>query len=215
LIDNSSNWITRANELLRSADWGDRQKVAEAAQFATSMLTAFYGPQSPQLEAFQCDREAIAKSKDPESTRAFGLSLLALGTIANVKAELEAGLIVKLRALVAGEILAELVRLGKEILDEQTDAAKNVAAVMTAAALEDLIRRLGLELGGVTDRRSLQDVITSLKSVGVLKGGEIGIAQSFLQFRNDSLHADWAKVSRVQVESCIAFIESMLVKHFS
>ncbi len=215
MIDNSSNWITRADGLLRSTDWSDRQKVAEAAQFATSMLTAFYGPQSPQLEAFQSDREAIAKSKDPESTRAFGLSSLALGTIANVKAELEAGLIVKLRALVAGEILAELVRLGKEILEEQTDAAKNVAAVMTAAALEDLIRRLGLELGGVTDRRSLQDVITALKSVGVLKGGEIGIAQSFLQFRNDSLHADWVKVSRVQVESCIAFIESMLIKHFS
>jgi hypothetical protein len=67
----------------------------------------------------------------------------------------------------------------------------------------------------VAGRPSLQEVTTALKGAGVLKGGEIGTAQSFLKFRNDSLHADWANVSRTQVESCTAFIEAMLVKHFS
>ena len=61
----------------------------------------------------------------------------------------------------------------------------------------------------------LQDVVTALKDAGVLKGGEIGTAQSFLKFRNDSLHADWANVSRVLVEFCTAFIDAMLIKHFS
>lgn len=96
-----------------------------------------------------------------------------------------------------------------------TDAAKNVAAVMIAAAFEDLMRRMGTELAGVGGRPSLQEVLTTLKDAGVLKGGETGVAQSFLKFRNDSLHADWANVSRVQVESCIAFIDGMLLKHFS
>lgn len=33
--------------------------------------------------------------------------------------------------------------------------------------------------------------------------------------RNDSLHADWANVQHSQVQSCIGFIEPLLVKHFS
>ena len=90
-----------------------------------------------------------------------------------------------------------------------------MSAVLIAAAFEDLMRRMGTEFAGVVGRPSLQDVITALKDAGVLKGGEIGTAQSFLKFRNDSLHADWANVSRVQVESCTAFVDSMLVKHFS
>ena len=61
----------------------------------------------------------------------------------------------------------------------------------------------------------LQDALAALKNAGVLKGGEIGTAQSFLKFRNDSLHANWANVSRAQVESCIAFVDAMLLKHFS
>jgi hypothetical protein len=33
--------------------------------------------------------------------------------------------------------------------------------------------------------------------------------------KNDSLHAYWKNVQKSQIESCIAFIESLLVKHFS
>jgi hypothetical protein len=61
----------------------------------------------------------------------------------------------------------------------------------------------------------MQDVVAGLKDAGVLKGGEIGTAQSFLKSRNDSLHADWLNVGRAQVEPCAAFVDAMLVKHFS
>ena len=115
----------------------------------------------------------------------------------------------------AGEVLADLVGLGKETLFQPTEAAKNVAAVMIASAFEDLLRRMGVELAGVIGRPSLQDVLNALKDKVVLKGGEIGTAQSFLKFRNDSLHADWANVSRAQVDSCTAFIGAMLLRHFS
>ena len=120
-----------------------------------------------------------------------------------------------LRLQVTGEILADLTGLGKEVLAEQTEVAKNVAAVLIAAAFEDLMRRMGAELAGVNGRPALHDVLNTLKDAGALKGGEVGIAQSFLKFRNDSLHADWANVGRVQVESCAAFVDGMLLKHFS
>jgi len=139
----------------------------------------------------------------------------AQGVIRNAKAEIEAGLVGNLRLEVTGEVLADLVGIGKEILSQGTESAKNVAAVLIAAAFENQLRRMGVGLAGVSGRPSLQDVLTALRDAGALKGGEIGTAQSFLKFRNDSLHADWANVSRAQVESCTAFIDTLLVKHFS
>lgn len=117
--------------------------------------------------------------------------------------------------MVQFESLALLPSLAKQILADNTDAIKNVAAVLVAAAFEDIIRRMRAELGHVVGRPELQSVVIALKDAGVLKGGEPGLAQSFLKFRNDSLHADWPKVQRTQVESCLAFIEAVLVNHFS
>jgi hypothetical protein len=191
----------------------EHDAASEAIQFATSMLTALYGLQSPQLQQFSAGCEAITKAK--VGIIPVQLRRHSYGAINNAKAELEAGLVGNLRTQVTGEVLADLAALGKEILSEGTESAKNVAGVLIAAAFEDLMRRMAVELAHVEGRPSMQDIVTALKDAEVLKGGEIGTAQSFLKFRNDSLHADWPNVSRVQVESCIAFIDAMLVKHFS
>ena len=111
--------------------------------------------------------------------------------------------------------MGELIRLGKEILEDNDEPSKNVSAVLIAAAFEDLMRRMGTELAGVVGRPKLEEVVRTLKDKGILKGGEVGTAQSYLKFRNDSLHADWTLVQRSQIESCTAFIEALLVKHFS
>lgn len=49
---------------------------------------------------------------------------------------MESGLVQNWRAQVAGELLAELVRLGKEVLSDRTEEAKNVSAVLIAASFE-------------------------------------------------------------------------------
>lgn len=211
----SEAWIRRADEVIRKGRSTNQSDATEAAQFATSMLTALHGPRSTQLERFSAGCDAIAKAKPGMGNIALELSRHALGAIANAKAELQGGLVGGLRLQVTGEILSDLTGLGKEVLGELTEATKNVAAVLIAAAFEDLLRRMGTELAGVAGRPALHEVLNTLKDAGALKGGEVGIAQSFLKFRNDSLHADWANVSRVQVESCAAFIDGMLLKHFS
>jgi hypothetical protein len=194
----SEAWINRAEEILGKSG-SDYRAASEATQFATLMLTEFYGPASPQLKQFLDGYTTISKNVDTNIP--FALRLYSYGAINNVVEELQAGLVGNLRVQVTGEVLAELASLGKEILSGGTESAKNVAAVLVAAAFEDLIRRMGVELGGVKGRPPLQDVITALKDAAILKGAEIGIAQSFLKFRNDSLHADWVNVSRIQVES--------------
>jgi hypothetical protein len=157
--------------------------------------------------------EAISKTKTGSPPGE--LFDLAQGTIRNIKAEIEAGLVENWRAQVAGELLAELVRLGKEVLSEKTEEAKNVSAVLISAAFEGTLRRLSEGLAGVTGRPPMQDVIASLKTADILKGGQLHTASGYLKFRNDSLHADWQKVDRSQVEGCILFLESLFEKHFS
>ena len=211
MVDNSDLWLKQAKERLDNPGWSG----SEVASFATSMLTALYGPESPQLKQFQSGCAAIAKSaRNPAFMDRYLLGH-ATGTVRNTIAELEAGLIIKLRVAVAGEILMELIRLAKEIMAHRTEEAKNAGAVLIAAAYEGLLRRMGGEFAGVTARPKLDEVITALKNASALKGGQVGLAQSYLKFRNDSLHADWKNVDRSQVESCLSFIESLLSKHFS
>lgn len=214
MVDTSDLWLRQAEEMLQKGRVGPGEG-SSAAQFATSMLTALYGPESPQLTQFRAGCEEIAKSAPNPTNMQHHIWQHAIGAIRNAKAELEAGLIFNLRACIAGEILAELIRLAKEIMVDRTEEAKNVSAVLIAAAYEGLMRRMGEEFASVTGRLKLEEVITALKAASVLKGGQVAIAQSYLKFRNDSLHADWENVDRSQVESCLAFIESLLVKHFS
>lgn len=203
-------WIKRADEVL-----GQQQRGSETSQTAVSMINALYGPRSTQLTAYTAALERISRTAQNAGNLDYETLLCARGAIRAAKAELEGGLVTSVRVLIAGEILAALVSLGKEVLEEKTEPAKNVAAVLIAAAFEDLMRRMGEEFASVAGRPDLQAVIAALKDADVLKGGQIGTAQSYLQFRNHSLHADWEKIDRSQVQSCIGFIEELLVKHFS
>lgn len=208
----SDAWIKRADEILSRGHSGHYAAAGEVYQFAISMLSNLYGTDSPQMRAFRANAEAISKVQDSAPGQLFQLSQ---GVITNAKAELEAGLIGNLRVTVAGEVLAELVRLGKESLQNKSEEAKNVAAVLIAAAFEGVLRKLGEEFAGVSDRPKLEEVVTRLKASDELRGGQVHTASGYLKFRNDSLHADWSSVDRSQVEGCLLFVESLFEKHFS
>lgn len=212
MANETDTWLKRGKEVLAKGAPG---QVQELIPFAVSILSALYGSRSPQLESFNARMKEVTQSSKGSTEASWGQSVCAYYTVANVIGEIEDGLIVNLRAQVAGEVMSELIALGKEILAGETDAAKNVSAVLIAAAYEDLMRRLGSQFAGVVGRPKLEDVVGALKNAGILKGSEVGIALSYLQFRNDSLHADWPRIQKSQVQSCIGFIEPLLVKHFS
>jgi hypothetical protein len=128
--------------------------------------------------------------------------------------EVDSGFIGSLRDAITGEALGDLVKLSRKVLEESPAAGKDVAAVLTAAAFEDTIRRLGAKSGPV-DHEKLADTLEELKKQGVLQGAQVGIAQSYLSFRNKALHAKWREVDLSAVESALAFTEQLLLKHFS
>jgi hypothetical protein len=61
MIDNSELWKKRADEVLGKGI-RDSLSESETVSFATSMLTALYGPESAQLEYFREVWTAIAKT---------------------------------------------------------------------------------------------------------------------------------------------------------
>ena len=105
--------------------------------------------------------------------------------------------------------------MARSVLDEQGDGAKNVAAVLAAAAFEDTIRKMVENLAGVTTPDDLSEVLKKLKDAGVIQSPQVGIAQSYLSFRNHALHANWDKIERASIYSVLGFVEQLLLKHFA
>ena len=138
-----------------------------------------------------------------------------VGALQAMRRDLEDGLLGNLERRGAGEVLADMLGLAKEALSGGTDGAKNVAAVLTAAAFEDTVRKMGSTLANVHGRPDLAHVLTALKVAGVLVGAPFTTAQGYLKFPNDALHADWAKLDRAVVGSCLAFVEHLVLQHFS
>jgi hypothetical protein len=213
MVPNVEGWLERAATFSgeRVGTYEASRKSGEALTFAISMASAFYGSGSQQVEMLRRRVESISKEKGatyPEVS----VYEFAVGCIENMAADVKAGLVQTIRLGIAGEVLADLVSMARSALDEKSIP---VAAVLSAAAFEDLMRRLGQEKAGITSRIKLDQVIMELREKGVLQGGEPGVAQSFLKFRNDSLHADWNNVTESQVSSCLGLLDSLIIKHLS
>ena len=74
---------------------------------------------------------------------------------------------------------------------------------------------MGQNFAGVVGQDDLSNVLTKLKDAGVIQSPQVGIAQSYLSFRNHALHANFDKIQRESIHSVLGFIEQLLLKHFS
>lgn len=213
--------VNRAKALLakcqqkHEGDWA--AKGTELLQGTLTIMTEAYGHETPRVRSFQ---EAHKRAFEDGVSHDFGWRArqavpVIRGALENILGELDAGLIGNLRKEIAGEILTDFIQLARKTLEGQTDGAKNVAAVLAAAAYEDTIRRMGRDFAGVLGRDDLSDVITALKNQGVLKSPQLGIAISYMSFRNHALHANWEQIDRSSVASVLGFVEGLLLKHFS
>ncbi len=190
----------------------DREVVNGLYNGALGVMKVIYGQGSSQERALMMEVEALRKQKGADWVVISESAQTIRGVLASIKGELELGFLGSLRASLTGEVMSDLIKLARASLEESGDGAKNVAAVLTAAAFEDVVRRIA-DLKGVGHREKLADVLTGLKELEILRGSEVGIAQAYLNFRNVSLHAEWEKVDRAVIESALGFIEQMILKH--
>ncbi len=208
---------TRVDSLLEKAAKGRGDELIRAnelLQGALSVMAAVYGPDSHQVATLRQNVEEIRKIGPMVELYNLKIIDTVAGTLNNLKAELDAGLAGSLQKRLTGEVLTDFIQLARAVLDQKGEDAKNVAAVLAAAAYEDTIRRMGATFAGVMGRDDLSDVIDALKKAGVLQSPQLGIALGYLNFRNRALHANWDQIDRASVSSVLGFVEELLIKHF-
>jgi hypothetical protein len=182
---------------------------------ALTLMAAVYGQDSQQVRALLKRRDEISGEAASVERKKVWLTDALHGALTNLRQEVEAGLLTSLERQIASDVLSDLLQLARLALDEATEGAKNVAAVLAAAAFEDTIRRIAKEHAGIIGRDKLDVVIDRLKNEGLLVSPQLGIALSYLSFRNHALHAEWDKIDRASVMSVLGFVQELLLKHFS
>jgi hypothetical protein len=209
----------RADELLFIIENAgeDAPKINEAFSGTLNLLRILYGAGNIQEQQLMQALAVADKAKD--GTRWLNLYTFVApavqGALRSLRADVSAGLTGNIAMQASGLELGDFLLLAKQALDAGGDGEKNVAAVLVAAAFEDTLRRLAANKAGVTERIDLQEVVGKLKAAGILAGAAISLATSGLKYRNDSLHADWQHIDKGTIRAQMAFVEELLVKHFS
>jgi hypothetical protein len=183
-----------------------------AVNAALTVMLAAYGESSQQVKTLQTRWTEI--SKGPYAVKRDNTLSAVRGVLYNLSEEIKAGLLSSIERTVTADVLSDIVQLAHAALGTSGDGSKNVAAVLTAAAYEDTLRRLAKEYSGVIGQDKLESVIGKLKDAKVLVPPQLGVVQGYLSFRNHALHAEWEKIDRGTVISALSLIEELLLKQF-
>lgn len=135
----------------------------------------------------------------------------ALGVFLGAKADYEKGCYISLDKMVSGEVFGDFIAAAKRSRDEGN---KDVAAVLACAALEDALKRFASVNGLNVDGKEMSEVISALKSKGLVGGAQKSILETMPKIRNSAMHADWSKISLIEVGGVIGFTEQFLLQNF-
>lgn len=189
----SSGW-----KYLSSGDW---KGWATSVQ---NLIGATFGEHSPHFKNFLKAYETCDGS-DYQVDALRGIFLSA-------KEDFEGGYVFDVELRVSGEVFGDFISLSRQSLSE---GYKDVAAVLACAALEDALKRYA-EINHIEiDGKTLQDVISALKSEGLVSGPQRSILESMPRLRNAAMHADWGKITAPDVSSVVGFVEQFLLTKFS
>jgi hypothetical protein len=187
--------------------------LSELQQATITLMNAIYGAKSSQETAWRALLDQIRASYREFEIPNQSMFVIR-GALQTMLQEVDSGFVGSLRATITAEVLSDLVTLARRVMDDSGSNGKDVAAVLTAAAFEDTIRRLATK-EGIAHYEKLADTLEELKKKGILQGAQVGVAQSYLGFRNKALHAKWTEVDLSSVQSALAFTEQLLLKHFA
>ena len=180
---------------------GQWHKWATSAQ---NLIRAVFGETSPHYMNFVA---MYAKCGGGDSSVR---TLKAL--FQSAKEDFEGGYVFDVDLRVSGEVFGDFVALARRTL---SDGHKDVAAVLACAALEDSLKRYAQVNGLEINDKTMQEVVNSLKSKGLVVGAQKSLLDAMPRIRNLAMHAEWDKISEPDVSSVIGFVEQFLLTKFS
>jgi hypothetical protein len=206
---------SRIHEVLEKChEQTSEELLSELIHSTLTILTAMYGADSSQEAVWRSLLDRI-RLENPNNDHAVLVRSIGAtrGVLQTLLHELDCGFIGSLRTSMTSEILGSFIKLAHGVLDEFGEGGKDVAAVLTAAALQDTVRYLAGK-NGLEERGSLPEILEELREEGVLHNIQSSHTQSYLGFCNKALHAEWAELDMRTVKNTLAFTEALLSKHF-
>jgi hypothetical protein len=176
-------------------------------QWATSvqnLILAVFGAESPHYRNYSSVYERCCKSN--------GVYGELKEIFASAKEDFEGGYVFDVELRVSGEVFGDFVVLAQTALRE---GYKDVAAVLACAALEDALKRYAMVNGIDINDKTMQQVVSALRSGGLVSGAQKTLLDAMPRIRNLAMHADWAKISEPDVNSVIGFVEQFLLTKFT
>jgi hypothetical protein len=192
---------------LRSMGSLIRYETSGWQQWATSVqhiLRAAFGEASPHYDNFT---KAYARCSGSEHD----VDVLK-GIFRAAKADYLGGYAFSMQAVISGEIYGDFVALAKAALSE---GAKDVAAVLACAALEDALKRFAVMNGLDVSDKVMQEVVNALKSKSLVGGAQKTLLDTMPKIRDYAMHANWNKITSQDVGSVLGFVEQFLLTKFS
>lgn len=176
-------------------------------QWATSaqnLILAVFGKLSPHYSNFVSLYENCSGSD-------YAVNAL-MAVFMSAKEDFEGGYVFDVELRVSGEVFGDFIVLARQALAE---SHKEVAAVLACAALEDALKRFAVANNLAVSDKTMQEVVNSLKSSGLVAGAQKTLLDAMPRIRNHAMHADWEKLSEPDVNSVIGFVEQFLLTKFS
>jgi hypothetical protein len=95
-----------------------------------------------------------------------------------------------------------------------TEGYKDVAAVLASAALEDALKKYASLKELDVSNRSMQEVVSALKSKGLVLGAQKSLLDTMPKLRDYAMHANWEKLTDADVSSIIGYVEKFISTNF-
>jgi hypothetical protein len=191
-----------------------RENLQGAITGTLSILALIYGPRSLQVAQFQAGLKLGSSPSDVyvdkyEHRIADGVFSALDSAIADSKA----GVVQSERVRGKGEVLGDFVTASRNALEQHSVEAERVAAVLVAAALEEVLKQIGENLDIDVYDRDMRGVIQKLKDADVLVGPQAGLALGYSQFRDKAFHGQFDQIDRGTTESALAARGENVVSH--
>jgi hypothetical protein len=123
------------------------------------------------------------------------------------KEDFEGGYIFNLKSSISGEVVGDFVALAKLAL---SDGNKDVAAVLSSAALEDALKRFAFQNALDVQDKDMQQVVNALKGKGLVGGTQKSLLDTMPKIRDYAMHVNWDKIRAEDVSSVVGFMEQFL-----
>ncbi len=177
------------------------EKWATSAQ---NLILAVYGKESPHYVNFL---------NELKECRGYDNHIQSLGGVfQSAKEDFEGGYVFNVDLKVSGEVFGDFVVMAKQALGE---GHKDVAAVLASAALEDALKRFASANNLEVSDKSMQEVISALKSKGLVAGAQKSLLDAMPKLRDHAMHANWDKIDATAVSSILGFVEQLLLSKFT